>query len=338
MSQHIRGIAREQVALLPTAVVQYRRDGRLGAGDLATLVGAAGYTLALWTYTLMPFPVDNSFRCRRSRLDVMESLRPLIERGLLPLSQLLHQAAFQQLALNVLLFVPLGFFVRLVVHRGPVVTAVVGLLVSLAIEVTQVTGVWGLYHCAYRVFDVDDLLTNTLGAVVGGVLAWGLLHPDRRTPEALPTSITLGRRWVGFACDLIFMVVVGAAVALGWRAFEHYARGVPVRGIDDQVTVALQLAVPLAVEAALVLLAGRTVGEWAISVRAVGGRLPTPLARLVKLVTGVGGFACLAVPGSWGSGLLLVGFVVLTLVASVRSRGHRGLAQWLAGLDLEISR
>jgi hypothetical protein len=50
------GILLAVLLLGPTAVVQYRRDGRLGAGDLLTLVAAAVYGLALWTYTLLPFP------------------------------------------------------------------------------------------------------------------------------------------------------------------------------------------------------------------------------------------------------------------------------------------
>ena len=43
-----------------------------------------------------------------------------------------------------------------------------GFGMSLFVETTQLTGTWGLYACSYRVFDVDDLMTNTLGAVLGG--------------------------------------------------------------------------------------------------------------------------------------------------------------------------
>lgn len=322
--------------LVPTAAVQYRRDGRLGAGDLLTLVGAAVYGLALWTYTLLPFPPEDSFRCVDTRLSVWTSLRPVVERGLLPLSDLLRQAAFQQLAFNVLLFVPLGFFVRLVVHRGLVVTSLLGLAVSVAIEVTQLTGVWGWYDCAYRTFDVDDLLTNTLGAVAGGVLAWLVLGSDRREPERLPTRISLGRRWVGFVSDAIFVVVLGGAAGVAWRAWQVRVADVPTP--DRGTTTLVQLGVPLLVEAVLVLVAGRTVGEWAISVRAVSRRLPTPLARVVKLVAGVGGFAVLAVPDLRWGGLLLTAYVVLVLAASIPTRAHRGLSHWLAGMDLEISR
>jgi hypothetical protein len=309
----------------------------LGADDLLTLAGAAVYGLALWTYTLLPFPVDDTFACRHRQLNVFGSFRPVVDRGLVAPVTLLREAAFQQLALNVLLFVPLGFFVRLVIHRGLVVATLLGLAVSLAIETTQLSGVWGLYHCAYRVFDVDDLIVNTTGAFLGGLLAWLLLHRHRRVPETLPTQITIGRRWVGFATDAIFVAATGTAAAIAWRAWSHYVRDVPYRGVDRHTQTALQLAVPLVLEAVLVLGAGRTVGEWAISVRGVARRTPSALARAVKLVLGVGGFTVLLMIRQPWSVPLLGALVVLTLAASWRSRGHRGLTHWASGMELQIS-
>jgi glycopeptide antibiotics resistance protein len=41
----------------------------------------------------------------------------------------------------------------------------------LAVELTQLTGIWGLYPCPYRQFDVDDLILNTTGVVIGFALA-----------------------------------------------------------------------------------------------------------------------------------------------------------------------
>lgn len=86
-------------------------------------------------------------------------------------SALLHNPAVIQVALNVLLFVPLGFFLRALWGRGIITTTAVGFGLTLLIETTQLTGVWGIYPCSYRLFDVDDLLANTAGAVLGAVMA-----------------------------------------------------------------------------------------------------------------------------------------------------------------------
>lgn len=42
-----------------------------------------------------------------------------------------------------------------------------GVGLTLAVELTQLTGLWGLYACAYRQFNVDDLILNAIGVVVG---------------------------------------------------------------------------------------------------------------------------------------------------------------------------
>ena len=47
------------------------------------------------------------------------------------------------------------------------VSMLFGVGLTLAVELTQLTGLWGLYECAYRQFNVDDLILNALGVVVG---------------------------------------------------------------------------------------------------------------------------------------------------------------------------
>ena len=166
--------------------------------------------------------------------------------------------------LNILLFVPLGYFLRVILHRGVVVATLSGLGLSLLIEFTQKTGDWHLYSCAYRLFDVDDIIVNTLGATVGSLLS--ILVVRRRSGKVvLPTTISFGRRLVGFACDVLFIALTGAMAALAYRAVEIYLRDVPPLEVSRHVQAALQWGVPFAVEAVLVLGFGRTVGEWVVS-------------------------------------------------------------------------
>jgi glycopeptide antibiotics resistance protein len=326
--------------LIPTAAVQYRLDGRLGPLDLTILVTSAIYALAMWTYTLLPMPVDGTFQCKGSQLRVLGSLGLIHvpDRGG-PLA-LLREPAFLQIVLNVLLFVPLGYFIRVILHRGVVVATVVGFGLSLLIELTQKTGDWHLYSCAYRLFDVDDLIVNTLGATVGSLLSI-LVVRRRRADVVLPTTISFGRRLVGFACDLLFVALTGAAAALAYRGWELYVRDVRPEDLDRDVQAALQWGIPFAVEAVLVLGFGRTVGEWVVSLHTVPRRRRLLLpGRLVKLAVGVGPLfvlaplydqvvAPVAIP-------LLVGYGVLTVAFAWRTKDHRGLSHTLGHLDLRI--
>lgn len=319
------------VLLVPVAAYQYRLDGRLQPSDLAILLSGAVYGLALWTYTLLPVPPEGTYRCQGRQLDPLGSIGAI---DLGAPAALLRDPAFLQVALNVLLFVPLGYYVRQVLRRGVVVATLLGLATSLLIETTQLTGVWSVYDCAYRLFDVDDLTVNTLGAV-GGSLLSAVVVRRRVAAVPLPSSITWGRRLVGMLSDVLFLVLVGAAAALAYRAWCVWGPGT----FDADVQALLQVGVPGAVEVLSVLLVGRTVGEHVVSVRAVARRprLVVP-SRLVKLATGIGPLLVLTQLGTTVAAISLPAYALVTVAASWRSVGHRGLSHRLAGMDLVIAR
>lgn len=303
------------VLLIPTAAVQYRRDGRLGAGDLSILLSGAVYGLALWTYTLLPVPAAGDYSCKSEQLDPLGTIRLIWSGGMDGPLGLVRDEHFLQVVLNVLLFVPLGYFLRVIVRRGVVVAGVAGLGISLLIELTQLTGDWGLYGCAYRQFDVDDLMVNTLGAIGGSLLS--AIFVDR-APKAirLPTTISSGRRLVGTVCDVLFVVLLGASVALGYRALAD----------DLDVQTWLQLGVPFAAEALCVLVLGRTVGEWVVDLRTRPRRRGPVLGwRVVKLTIGIGPLLGLALLDGWWVALGLAAFALLSVVSNP-----------VAGLELEI--
>ena len=73
-----------------------------------------------------------------------------------------HFFWFKQIFLNVLLFVPFGILLPMVSRyfRNPMVTVIAGCLFSGAIETMQ-------YITGRGLTEVDDVITNTLGTVVG---------------------------------------------------------------------------------------------------------------------------------------------------------------------------
>jgi len=323
------------VLLIPVAAIQYRRDGTLGPRDLLTLLAAAIYGLALWTYTLLPMPATGDFTCQPRQLELLGSWQAIVEQGVDGPAALLRNAMLQQVVLNVVLFVPFGFFVRLVLRRGFVVATVLGFATSLLIETTQGTGVWGLYDCPYRLFDVDDLLVNTIGALVGSLLS-ALFVSRRPRAVRLPERVTLGRRWMGMVCDGVFVFLLGSLAQVAYRGWEIYAGG-GLDAIDPRTQALVGVALPGLAQLASVLLRGRTVGEWTVDLRTVARRpgLVVP-GRVVKFVTGVGGLLLLvgwdheaAVPALWG-------LLAVTALAAVPGRDHAGLANLLGGLRLEV--
>ncbi len=89
--------------------------------------------------------------------------------SLIPFSDETHWLGVQRV-LNTVMFAPFGFLLP-VLWRGCrkwSVTTLAGFLLSLTIEILQM-------FC-FRATDVDDLLMNTLGALLGYFLAWIFFH------------------------------------------------------------------------------------------------------------------------------------------------------------------
>ena len=89
-----------------------------------------------------------------------------------------------------MLFLPLGIYLR---YFGVKLRKVIliGFLISLFFEITQRTGIYGIYQFPYRLFDVDDLILNTFGTIVGfGIAPFVLwLFPSTRDVEVKSLKI-----------------------------------------------------------------------------------------------------------------------------------------------------
>jgi glycopeptide antibiotics resistance protein len=196
----------------PILLVQVRRYGQM---SLPRVLGAAGvsiYAVALVAYTLLPLP-DERANCATAHgaLELVpgHSIGDIAREtaGFSVLSTLTSHA-FLQVVLNVVLFIPFGAIARRYWNRGLVVSILLGALVSLLIESTQYTGNWGLYECAYRVADVDDVITNTMGAAIGAliapiVLGWMPSARALRATRDRARPVTVWRRWFGMVLDAV---------------------------------------------------------------------------------------------------------------------------------------
>lgn len=199
---------------LPVLIWQYRRYGAFLPGRTLWTVVTFVYTTALITYTLFPLPdMSGDYCATHPRVYVLDPtiyFREMAARlAGLPLTEVLLSWDMLQMVFNVALFVPLGVILSdfLVIKARWGIP--LGLGVSLLVEATQFTGNWGLVECAYRVADVNDLMTNTLGTAVGYLIA--LLIPRfiarpeylrKRRNQARP--VTVARRWTGMLLDVVY--------------------------------------------------------------------------------------------------------------------------------------
>lgn len=195
---------------------------------------------------------------------------------------LVRNKAFLQAFFNVVMTVPFGMYLRYYFRCGLLKTAVLSLGLSLFFELTQLSGLYGLYPRPYRIFDVDDLMLNTLGGVVGYALVGPLMRvlPTREELDAASLrrgrQVSFTRRVLALAFDGVIVAVLCGAVhwmlgRLGWIELPVSSAYI--------VIVVYFVGVPL-------VLGGRTLGYVLLRLRVVSsdGRS----ARWWQLVTRFG--------------------------------------------------
>jgi len=207
----IVGVVISVIGFIPYLVFQYRRYGRFSASRMIWMATMLVYLAGLVTYTLFPLPGPDWCAVAHQRL----VLNPMVyvqqmwadyQAGASVSAVLTSWTSMQQ-ALNVLLFLPLGVILRHLWKVGVARITLIGFCASLLIEATQYTGNWFIAPCPYRLADTNDLMTNTLGALLGGLLArlTPRLAADADAMEAtrgLPKPVTRGRRYAGMLLDL----------------------------------------------------------------------------------------------------------------------------------------
>ena len=136
-----------------------------------------------------------------------------------------------QFVFNIALLFPLGFYLRYYFRRKALGTAVACFCVSLFFELTQLSGLYGIYPRPYRLFDVDDLLCNTLGGMLGYFITGIFLKilPDREKIDERSYQkgmrVTFPRRLLSFCVDMLFVFLLSWPVGIGlaFVFLESYA-------------------------------------------------------------------------------------------------------------------
>ncbi|MCS7475989.1 VanZ family protein [Umezawaea endophytica] len=340
------GFALAFVLVLPFVARSYRLRGTLGIGRAVLGLAFLVYALALVTYTLLPQPVVDAQFCAANTalaqpvwnpLEFLSDMRKFR-------TGLLSNPALQQVVFNAVLFMPWGFFLRRLFGKGVGTAIATGFGVSLLIECTQLTGVWFLFQCPYRLFDTGDLLFNTLGAAVGALLtrpAAAVAAAD----AAAPRPVTTGRRVLGMVLDLIGVTLAGVALVVVASAVEYLFSNnrslavLDAHPVRDAVlgewlpAVVLLLVVPLFSH-------GATPGQRSVRLRPEGP--PVLWRALIRFLTGSGGYFLVSGletatgSNSW-QGLLSL-WLFASLVGAWRTKGHRGLSGVFAGLRVVDSR
>ena len=335
------------VALVPILVIPFlatifRDYGRMPLWPtlLAALTGL--YACALIAFTFFPLPeVGPGFCDGRALVEYwqtvpFDSIGPALQKVAADPFVAIRSSVVLQVVFNVVFFVPLGLILAYRLRKPLWFAAVCGFGLSFAIEALQGTAILGHYPCPYRNADVDDLLLNTSGAIVGWLLGAGISRwAPYRDPEPIidrdPPGVA--RRGLSVVADVLAFVglTVVVQIIVGLIVIGPL-------GTDRDVGHTLLAVVPFAVALTLFIVVPlarsdrATPGQRAVLVRPIGqdGQSPSiPLALLRNLIR----YTWLVFL-HWVFLVVLVADVISVLVRSDR----RSLVDLASGTQVRVSR
>ncbi|MCP1137029.1 VanZ family protein [Paenibacillus polysaccharolyticus] len=215
--------------LLPWLIYGYRKDGFFSWSRFAVSFSFIFFLMAAYCLVILPLPATRNNCAGHAANAVYYNLQPfmfvkdIMRETPIIWSQpstwinMIKGRAFLQVLFNVLLLMPLGVYIRYFWQKRAFWkhAFVAGFGLSLFFEVTQLTGLYGYFSCPYRLFDVDDLMLNTSGAVIGFFAAPLVLalFPSRESIQAKSEQIVEQNR-VYPVPQLLALLIDGIVVVI----------------------------------------------------------------------------------------------------------------------------
>lgn len=215
------------VLFIPWLIYTYRKYSYLSMSKTIIMLSFIFYFLSALCLVLLPFPstrdtcslqpadtVHSNLRLFQFVEDILKDSGVVVTNPSTWLA-ITKQQAFFQAFFNFLLLMPFGVYLRyfLKERRYWKRAFIISFLLTLFYEITQRTGIYGIFNCAYRLFDVDDLLLNSVGALLGFFLApivWALF-PSHEEVEA--KAAEMEKRDIVKPISILLALVIDLCIA-----------------------------------------------------------------------------------------------------------------------------
>ena len=264
---------------IPYAVYQYRKYGSLLVLRVVIVYSFILYMTCAYFLTMLPLPpIAEVARYTSPTMDLVpfHAWTNFWENTSLVLSdpstylKAMKEQCFYEPFFNILLLVPLGVYLRYYFRRSWWQAILIGFLVSLSFELIQLSALFGIYPRPYRLFQVDDLINNTFGALVGFWITpvFSFFFPSRDRLDEVSykrgRTVTYMRRGFAFLFDWAILtgVLNLAGRVLGSPTLSD------MLAMDGKRSVMLYIIVIVLYFILLPWLTrGRTVGKFLVGIR-----------------------------------------------------------------------
>ena len=172
------------IITMPYAIWMYRKYGSINFTKALIIYSFILYLECCFFLVNLPLPEIGSVHTRyvdMINLQPFKFVLDFIKDNPLKISEqatylrAIKHGTFYVPAFNILMLVPFGIYLRYYFKCSLKKTIALTALLSLIFELIQLSGLFFIYSGPYRLCDIDDIIQNTLGGIIGYYIG-GLLY------------------------------------------------------------------------------------------------------------------------------------------------------------------
>ena len=228
---------------IPYLIYNYKKYGSIMSLRLWIIYSFILYMLITYCLIILPLPSAekaHALRGHHLQLNPLNFIFDIIKNTKIDLNHpksfltIFNNWGFLTTIFNIFMTLPFGFYLRYYFQNNLKQVLIKSFLLSLFFELTQLSGLYFIYQGNYRLFDVDDLITNTLGGLLGFLLAGRLTKflPTRAEIDQKSydrsQKISLLRRVIAMFFDIAASVIFSFIIGTPLIKFFNFNNAIPI--------------------------------------------------------------------------------------------------------------
>ena len=228
---------------IPYLIYNYKKYGSIMSLRLWIIYSFILYMLITYCLIILPLPSAEKAQALRGyhlQLNPLNFIFDIIKNTKIDLNHpksfltIFNNWGFLTTIFNIFMTLPFGFYLRYYFQNNLKQVLIKTFLLSLFFELTQLSGLYFIYQGNYRLFDVDDLITNTLGGLLGFLLAGALIKflPTRAEIDQKSydrsQKISLLRRFIAMFFDIVASAISSFTIGTILIKFFNFNNAIPI--------------------------------------------------------------------------------------------------------------
>lgn len=207
---------------IPYIIYNYRKFGSVLSLRILIIYSFVLYLVCVYCLVILPLPTKEeiiSISGYKMQMIPFMFIYDIIKESKIIISEplswfsLINNAALFQYLFNIIMMIPFGMYLKYYFSCSMRRIIALSFALSAFFELTQLTGLYFVYPGTYRIFDVDDLIANTLGGICGFFIIkpFERFLPTRREIDSCSLKrgkvVSLFRREIALLFDVIISAI-----------------------------------------------------------------------------------------------------------------------------------